>query len=99
MEYSESNSSVEYYHVSLARAGSPIPILFEPRGDIGASRGDPNRYFPDDEGSRWMLALLSASHDIGATIKLLSPFIAAPNVEREYVQRYRTRFLEPSKLM
>ncbi|MBI3297400.1 MAG: hypothetical protein HYZ75_04510 [Elusimicrobia bacterium] len=73
----------------VVRERYPIPSLFEPRHGLGLFRRDPKKFFPDDVASRWMLSLLAAAHDIGLSLKMVTPFMVSPNLKKKFSRQYR----------
>lgn len=73
----------------VARVEYPIPKLFESGRNLVFLRRDPRRLFPDDAASRWMLSLLAASHDIGLTMKTVTPFLIASKLKGRHPGQYR----------
>ncbi|MBI3563580.1 MAG: hypothetical protein HY079_00120 [Elusimicrobia bacterium] len=72
-----------------ASARYPIPAMLELTKGIVTFRRDPRKYFPDDVASRWMLSLLAASHDIGLSQKLVTPFMVAGPLKNQFQRQYR----------
>ncbi len=67
----------------------PIPTMLQLTKGIVTFRRDPRRYFPDDDASRWMLSLLAASHDIGLSLKLVTPFMVARPLKDNFQRQHR----------
>lgn len=88
--YTERHGLKEQCLISITQPEWQIPAMFEPIGDMAILKDDPSKYFPDDTAARWMMGLLLACQDIGTTMKLSSPYMAAPRAPHDAHVQYRT---------